>query len=608
MAKNYNRNRNRRKKRSAPKKINYPTTVSYYEGITVGTLAKRLERKASDIITILFKMGSMVTINDALSDDVVQLIAIELGVEATKEVDKLEQEMNLEDDEVKDDPKSLKGRAPVVTIMGHVDHGKTSLLDAIRKTDVTEGEFGGITQHIGAYQVRVNDKPITFLDTPGHEAFTEMRARGAKVTDIVVIVVAADDGVMPQTKEAVDHALVAEVPIIVAVNKIDKPGVNTERIKNEMADLGLMSEAWGGETIFTEVSAITGQGIDELLEAILLLSEVSEFKANPDRLALGTAIEAKLDRERGVTATLLVQNGTLKMSDYIVVGSTYGRIRKMTDQNGKDIEVATPSTPVEILGLNEVPTAGDNFRVYEDEKIAKDVADKRHIIQEKAERSVSSAMSLEDLALQIQEGDVKEIPVIIKTDVQGTAEAVKSSLEKIDVEGIKVNVLRAQAGGISESDIMLANASNALVYGFNVRPNANVRQKAAEEKIEIRLHNVIYKLVEEMEKAMKGMLDPVFEEVIFGQAEVRETYKVSRVGTIAGCMVIDGKMVRDSKVRLIRDDIVIYDGTMGSLKRFENDVREVAKGFECGITIKNFNDIKLGDVIESHGEEEVPVI
>ncbi len=610
MARNYNqnRNRNRRKRKTTPIKINYPTTVTYYEGITVGALAKRLERKAADIIKVLFKMGMMVTINDALSEDVIQLIALELGVSATKEVDKLEDAMNLEDDTVIDSPESLKNRAPVVTIMGHVDHGKTSLLDTIRKSDVTEGEFGGITQHIGAYQVKVDDKPITFLDTPGHEAFTEMRARGAKVTDIVIIVVAADDGVMPQTKEAVDHALVANVPIIVAINKIDKPGVNPDNIMNEMANLGLMPEAWGGDTLFAKVSAMTGEGIDELLEAIILLSDVAELKANPDRLALGTAIEAELDRERGVVATLLVQNGTLRKNDFLVVGSTYGKIRRMSDQRGNEIEEALPSTPVEILGLNEVPTAGDNFRVYADEKTAKDVADKRHIIQEKADRGSSSAMSLEDLAKQIQEGDVKEIPVIIKTDVQGTAEAVKSSLEKIDVEGIKVNVLRAQAGGISESDIMLANASNALVYGFNVRPNANVRQKAAEEKITIRLHNVIYKLVEEMEKAMKGMLDPVFEEVIFGQAEVRETYKVSKIGTIAGSMVIDGKMVRNSQIRLIRDDIVIYDGTMGSLKRFNDDVREVARGFECGITIKNFNDIKVGDIIESHGEEEVPVI
>lgn len=610
MARNYNksRGRNRRRKSSTPKKINYPTTVSYYEGITVGALAKRLERKASDIIKVLFKMGSMVTINDALSDDVVELIALELGVTATKEVDKLEQAMNLVDDEVEDDPESLESRAPVVTIMGHVDHGKTSLLDKIRSSDVTEGEFGGITQHIGAYQVSVNNKPITFLDTPGHEAFTEMRARGAKVTDIVIIVVAADDGVMPQTKEAVDHALVADVPIIVAINKIDKPGVNPDSIMNEMANLGLMPEVWGGDTLFTKVSAMTGEGIDDLLEAILLIAEVQELKANPNRLALGTAVEAELDRERGVVATLLVENGTLRKSDYLVVGSTYGRVRKMSDQRGNEIEEARPSTPVEILGLNDVPTAGDNFRVYADEKTAKDVADKRREIQEKADRGVSSAMSLEDLALQISQGDVKEIPVIIKTDVQGTAEAVKSSLEKIDVEGVKVNVLRAQAGGISESDIMLANASNALVYGFNVRPNANVRQKAQEEKITIRLHNVIYKLVEEMERAMKGMLDPVFEEVIFGQAEVRETYKVSKIGTIAGCMVVDGKMVRDSSVRLIRDDIVIYDGKMNSLKRFNDDVREVAKGYECGVTIKNFNDIKIGDVIESHGEEEVPVI
>lgn len=611
MARNYKgkkRNKNRRKRKSASKKINYPKTVSYYEGITVGNLAKRLERKASEIIKILFKMGSMVTINDPLDSDVVELIALELGVEATKEVDKLEKAMNLEDDEIKDDPEDLEKRAPVVTIMGHVDHGKTSLLDTIRKTDVTDGEFGGITQHIGAYQVKVNDKPITFLDTPGHEAFTEMRARGAKVTDLVIIVVAADDGVMPQTKEAVDHALAAEVPIIVAVNKIDKPGVTPDKIMNEMANLGLMPEAWGGDTLFTKVSAMTGEGIDELLEAILLLADVNEFVANPNRLALGTAIEAELDRHRGVVSTLLVQNGTLKMGDYLVAGSSFGKIKKMTNQRGEDIEEALPSTPVEILGLNDVPTAGDNFRVYEDEKTAKEVADKRSDIQEQADRNVTSAMSLEDLALKISEGEVKEIPVIIKTDVQGTAEAVKSSLEKIDIEGVKVNVLRAQAGGISESDIMLANAANALVYGFNVRPNANVRAKAEEEKITIRLHNVIYKLVEEMEKAMKGMLDPVFEEVIFGQAEVRETYKVSKIGTIAGCMVTDGKMIRNSRVKLIRDDIVIYNGEMNSLKRYDDDVKEVAQGYECGITIKNFNDIKIGDIIESHGEEEVPVI
>lgn len=608
MAKNYNRNRNRgrNRKKSAPVKINYPTTVSYYEGITVGTLAKRLERKAGEIIKILFKMGSMATINDALSADMVELIALELGVEATLEVDAMEEEMDLER-EVVDAEEDLKERAPVVTIMGHVDHGKTSLLDTIRKTDVTEGEFGGITQHIGAYQVNVNGKPITFLDTPGHEAFTAMRARGTKVTDIVIIVVAADDGVMPQTKEAVDHALVADTPIIVAVNKIDKPGVNTDRIMSEMADLGLMPEAWGGETMFTEVSAKTGQGIDDLLESIQLLAEVSELKANPDRLALGTAIEAELDRGRGVVTSLLVQNGTLKHGDYIVVGTTSGRIRKMTNHYGQDIEKALPSTPVEVLGLNEVPIAGDSFRVFEDEKTAKEVANRRKQIADAAERGISSAMSLDDLATQIAEGDMKEIPVIVKSDVQGTAEAVKSSLEKIDIEGVRVNVLRAQAGGISESDVMLAHASNALIYGFNVRPNANVRAKAAEDKVEIRLHNVIYKLIEEIEAAMKGMLDPVYEEVVYGQAEVRETYKVSKIGTIAGCMVTEGKMVRNSSIRLIRDDIVIYDGTMASLKRFNDDAKEVAQGFECGITIKNFNDIKIGDIIESHGEQEVPV-
>ncbi len=611
MARNYNQNRNRNRSRnrrkSAPVKINYPTTVSYYEGITVGTLAKRLERKAGEIIKILFKMGSMATINDALSTDMVELIAMELNVTATLEVDAMEEEMNL-DAEVIDKEEDLVERSPVVTIMGHVDHGKTSLLDTIRKTDVTDGEFGGITQHIGAYQVNVNGRAITFLDTPGHEAFTAMRARGTKVTDIVIIVVAADDGVMPQTKEAIDHALVAETPIIVAINKIDKPGVNTDRILSEMADLGLMPEAWGGDTIFAEVSAKTGQGIESLLETIQFVAEVQELKANPNRLAIGTAIEAELDKGRGVVTTLLVQNGSLNMGDYIVVGTTSGRIRKMTNHHGQDIEVALPSTPVEILGLNEVPIAGDSFRVFEDEKTAKEVASRRKHIAESAERGASSAMSLEDLAKQILEGDMKEIPVIVKSDVQGTAEAVKSSLEKIEVEGVRVNVLRAQAGGISESDIMLAHASNAIVYGFNVRPNANVRSKAAEDKVEIRLHNVIYKLVEEMEAAMKGMLDPVYEEVVYGQAEVRETYKVSRVGTIAGCMVVDGKMVRNSHIRLIRDDIVIYDGEMASLKRFNDDAKEVAQGFECGITIKNFNDIKLGDIIESHGQQEVPVV
>ena len=612
MAKNFNNNRgrnrnNRNRRKSAPVKINYPTTVSYYEGITVGALAKRLERKSGEIIKILFKMGSMATINDALSNDLVELIALELGVEATLEVEAIEEAMNL-DAEVVDSDEDLVTRAPVVTIMGHVDHGKTSLLDTIRKTDVTDGEFGGITQHIGAYQVNVNNKPITFLDTPGHEAFTAMRARGTKVTDIVIIVVAADDGVMPQTKEAVDHALVAKTPIIVAINKIDKPGVNTDRILSEMAELGLTPEAWGGETIFAEVSARTGEGIDSLLETIQFVAEVQELKANPKRLALGTAIEAELDKGRGVVTTLLVQNGTLNMGDYIVVGTTSGRIKKMTNHNGVDMQEALPSMPVEILGLNEVPVAGDSFRVFEDEKTAKEVAARRKHLLESAERGASSAMSLDDLAKQILEGDMKEIPVIVKSDVQGTAEAVKSSLEKIDVEGVRVNVLRAQAGGISESDIMLAHASNAIVYGFNVRPNSNVRAKAAEDKVEIRLHNVIYKLVEEMEAAMKGMLDPVFEEVIFGQAEVRETYKVSKIGTIAGCMVTEGKMVRESSIRLIRDDIVIYDGTMASLKRFNDDAKEVQKGFECGITIKNFNDIKIGDIIESHGEQEVPVI
>lgn len=576
--------------------------ITYTDGITVAELAVKCNKNASDIIKILFMLSKMVTINSPLDDETVELVCLEFGIDAKKEEPK--DENSLEDDEI-DDPKDLKERPPIVTIMGHVDHGKTTLLDSIRKTKVVEGEFGGITQHIGAYQVEVDGKKITFLDTPGHEAFTAMRARGAKVTDVSIIVVAADDGVMPQTREAVDHSKAAGVPIIVAVNKMDKPDANPDRVKNEMADLGLIPEEWGGETIFVNCSAKKGDGITDILETILVVSEVKELKANPKKLATGTVIEAKLDKGRGPVTTLLVQNGTLKQGDSIVVGVCHGKVRKMTDDTGREIKVAPPSMPVEIIGLNDVPVAGDNFKVFDNDKEARLVAEKRQRIKIDKERKATSAMSLDDLASQIEAGDIKEIPVIIKADVQGSAEAVASSLSKIEVDGVKVNVIRSQAGAISESDVMLASASKSVIYGFNVRPDANVRKKAQEEGVDIRLHNIIYKAVEEMEAAMKGMLAPVYEEVVIGQAEIRKTYKVSKVGTIAGCMVTEGKIVRDSKVRLIRDGIVVYTGKLGSLKRFENDAKEVNSGYECGLTIENYNDIKENDIIEVYQDREV---
>lgn len=576
--------------------------ITYTEGLTVGELAELLKKSASEIIKLLFMLGKLVTINTSMDEELIQLVCLEFNVEAKKE--EILDETSLEDMTI-DNPEDLEARPPIVTIMGHVDHGKTTLLDTIRKTKVVAGEFGGITQHIGAYQVTVNGKKVTFLDTPGHEAFTAMRARGAKVTDVAIIVVAADDGVMPQTREAVDHAKAANVPIIVAVNKMDKPYINPDKIMSSMADLGLMPEEWGGDTIFCKISALTGLGVQELLETILIVSEVSELNANPKRLASGTVVEARLDKGRGPVTTLLVQNGTLKTGDAVVVGACFGRVRRMTDDRGKEIKEAKPATPVEIIGLNDVPVAGDIFKVFENERHARMIADKRSQTKIEAERKVSSALSLDDLSNQIKAGHVQEIPVIVKADVQGSAEAVKSSLEKIDVETVKVNVIRSTAGAISESDIMLASASKAIIIGFNVRPDANIRKKAQEEGVDIRLHNIIYKAVEQMEAAMKGMLEPVFEEVILGQASVRAIFKVSKVGTIAGCMVTDGKLVRDCEVRLIRNGIVAYTGRLGSLKRFQNDTKEVAAGFECGITIKNFNDIKEGDILEAFGEVEV---
>ena len=577
-------------------------SITYSDGITVSELASKVNKNSSDIIKLLFMLGKMMTINSPLDDENVELVCMEYGIEAKKEEPKDDE--SLVDDEV-DDPKDLVERAPIVTIMGHVDHGKTTLLDTIRKSNVTAGEFGGITQHIGAYQVDVNGKKVTFLDTPGHEAFTAMRARGASVTDVSIIVVAADDGVMPQTKEAIDHSKAANVPIIIAVNKMDKPGANPDKVKNALAELGLMPEEWGGDTIFVNCSAKTGDGVKDILETILVVAEVRDLKANPKKLATGTVIEAKLDKGRGPVCTLLVQNGTLKQGDSIVVGSTYGKVRRMANDKGEEIKAASPSTPVEVIGLSEVPVAGDNFKVFANDKDARAVAQARNIKKIEKERKATSAMSLDDLSAQIEAGEIKEVPVIVKSDVQGTAEAVASSLSKIDVDGVRVNVIRSAAGSISESDVILASVSHAVIYGFNVRPDANVRKKAQEENVEIRLHNIIYKAVEEMEAAMKGMLAPVYEEVVIGQAEVRKTYKVSKVGTIAGAMVTEGKIVRDCKCRLIRDGIVIYTGKLGSLKRFENDAKEVLSGYECGMTIENYNDIKEGDIIEAYEDQEV---
>lgn len=596
---NYTNNNFPKKERIEVKEITYSSVLS------VGDLAEKLHRNASELIKVLFLMGNMVTINSTLDDETIELLCLEFNVECKKEIIIEESDLEEELKEVEEDETKLVSRPPVVTIMGHVDHGKTTLLDTIRKSRVTDGEFGGITQHIGAYQVNVKGKKITFLDTPGHEAFTAMRARGAQITDIVVIVVAADDGVMPQTKEAIDHAKAAGAPVIVAVNKIDKPDVNFDRIMGEMSDLGLMPEEWGGDTMFCKISAKFGTGVSDLLESIQILSEVENFKANSNRLATGTVIEAKLDKGRGPVVSLLVQKGTLKAGDNIVVGSCYGRVRKMVDDHGREIKTAGPSSPVEIIGLNDVPVAGDVFKVFASEKKTRQIAETRNQVRIDNERNSSSALTLDDLAKQIAEGNIQEINVIVKADVQGSAEAVKASLEKLDVESIRVNVLRSQAGAITESDIVLASASNAIVIGFNVRPSALVRKKAEEEKVEIRLHNIIYKALEEMESAMKGMLAPVYHEVIIGQASVRQTIKVSKVGTIAGCMVTEGSIKKDCGVRLIRDGIVVYTGKMGSLKRFQNDAKEVQSGYECGITIENYNDIKEGDIIEAYEDQQV---
>ena len=569
---------------------------------SVQDLAKELGVSATEVIKFLFMEGKMVTINSDLDISLAELVCLNYGYDI--KIEKEVSEENFEELEIVDDEKDLKERPPIVTIMGHVDHGKTTLLDAIRKTRVVEGEVGGITQSIGAYQVEINGKKITFLDTPGHEAFAAMRARGAQITDIVIIVVAADDGVMPQTKEAIDHAKAAGVPIIVAVNKMDKPGINVERLYSELSEIDIISEEWGGENIFCKVSAKTGQGIEELLESILVLSELQEYRANPARYAYGTVIESKLEKGRGTVATLLVQNGTLRHGDSIVAGTVFGRIRQMRNDKGKVIKEAGPSMPVEITGLNEVPSAGDKFMAFQDEKKAREVADKRLTEKTLLDRRGNTSVSLEDLYNQIKVGDVQTINIIIKADSDGSSEAVKQSLLKLSNDEVKINVIRAQSGAITESDVLLASASKAIIYGFNVRPDASVRAKA-EESVDIRLHRIIYALVEEIEAAMKGMLKPTYKEVVTGLAEVRQLYKVSKVGTIAGSYVTSGVIKRDCGVRLLRNGVVVYEGKLASLKRFQNDAKEVSTGYECGIMIENFNDLKEGDHIEGFVMEEV---
>ena len=582
-----------------------PEEFEYTESTNIQEMAKAFHRDATEIIKKLMMMGVMANQNQALSKDVIELICLEYGVEPKEKVvvDVADLEQYFEEDIESDE--NLVERPAVVTIMGHVDHGKTTLLDQLRNSRVTEGEAGGITQHIGAYQIRVDDKQITFLDTPGHEAFTTMRARGADVTDIAIIVVAADDGVMPQTVEAINHAKAADVPIIVAVNKIDKPAANTDRVKQELMEHELIPEDWGGDTIFVEISAKFNQNIEELLEMILLVAEMKELKANPDRLALGSVIEARLDKGQGATATILVQNGTLNIGDPIVVGNTYGRIRTMVNDQGRRIKKAGPSTPVEITGLSDAPQAGDIFVVFEDEKTARQAGEERAQRALQASRNVKQKLNLDNLFESLQEGELKTVNLIIKADVQGSAEALAASLQKIQVEGVRVGIVHSAVGAINESDISLAAASGAIIIGFNVRPTPQARTQADQEEIDIRLYRVIYQALEEVESAMKGMLDPEFEEEIQGQALVRETFVVSKVGTIAGAFVTDGVIQRSSSVRLIRDNIVIFDGEIASLKRFQDDAREVAKGYECGIMIENYNDIKVDDVIEAYHMVEV---
>ena len=589
---------------NVPVKEDKDAAIVYYsDELTVGDLAERLGKSTGEIVKQLLMLGMMATVNQTLDRETVELLAEEAGFEVKDKI--FTDVTEFEKIVIEDSEEDLEKRPPVVTIMGHVDHGKTTLLDAIRNSRVVTGEAGGITQHIGAYQVNHGGSVITFLDTPGHAAFTSMRARGAQVTDICVLVVASDDGVMPQTKEAIDHAKAAGVPIIVAINKMDKPTANPERVMQELLEFSLVPEDWGGDTIYVKLSALQGEGIDDLLEMINLVSEMNEYKANPKRLATGTVIEAKLDKGRGPVATLLVENGTLRIGDAIVVGNTHGRVRAMVNDLNQRIEAAGPSTPIEITGLNDVPQAGDRFMVFPSEKEARQIADQRTANARELGNKPGKAVSLDDLFSQIQEGEMKELNVIIKGDVQGSVEALSGSLQKIDVEGDKINIIRASVGTITETDVTLAAASGAIIIGFNVRPSSTTRQQAANEGVDIRLHSIIYKVIEEIEAAMKGMLDPIFEEKVTGQLEVRQTFKVSKVGTIAGCYVTDGSVSRNASVRVIRDGIVVFEGELGSLKRFKDEVKEVNYGYECGITIERYNDIKEGDIIEAYVMEEV---
>lgn len=582
-----------------------PEVLVYTDGMTVAELAKKIKREPAEIIKKLFLLGVMATLNQGLSKDAIELLAADYGMDAEEKIEKDISDLDVYFEEAASENVESTVRPPVVTIMGHVDHGKTTLLDQLRNSSVVAGEAGGITQHIGAYQIKIDGKPITFLDTPGHAAFTTMRARGADITDITVIVVAADDGVMPQTIEAINHAKAADVPIIVAVNKIDKPAANPGRVMQELSDLGLVPEAWGGDTIFVEISAKFNQNIEELLEMILLVAEVQELKANPNRLALGTVIEARLDKSKGPIATLLVQEGTLKVGDPIVVGNTFGRVRVMVNDQGRRVKTALPATPVEITGLNASPQAGDRFVVFEDEKTARAAGEeraKRALIEQ---RNASSRITLDNLFSTLKEGELKEVNVIIKADVQGSVEALASSLQKIEVEGVRVKIIHTAVGAINESDITLATASNAIIIGFNVRPTPQAKIQAESDQVDIRLHRIIYNVIDEIETAMKGMLDPEFEEKITGQAIVRETYTVSKLGTIAGSYVLEGVVKRSSSVRLIRDNIVIYEGELASLKRFKDDAKEVKLGFECGIMIDGYNDIKVDDIIEAYEMVEI---
>ena len=582
-----------------------PLVVKIPDEITVGELASRMKKTAAEVIKQLIKLGVMASVNQTVDYDTAALVAMELGCKVEKEVIVTIEERLIDDRE--DTADELQPRSPVVVVMGHVDHGKTSLLDAIRNTNVASGEAGGITQHIGAYTVQINGNPITFLDTPGHAAFTSMRARGAMCTDIAILVVAADDGIMPQTVEAINHAKAANIPIIVAINKMDKHGANPDRIKQQLTEYDLVPEEWGGETVICPISAKTGQGIDELLEMVILTAEVQELKANPNRLAKGVVIEARLDKARGPVATLLVQNGTLKQGDVIIAGTAVGRVRVMTDDKGRTVKTAGPSKPVEITGLAEVPGAGDIFNAVEDERMARQLVEQRKEDLKAAANKTKGKVTLEDLFAQIQEGEMKELNIIVKADVQGSAEAVKASLEKISNEEVRVKVIHAGVGAISENDVLLASTSNAIIVGFNVRPDPVAAASAARAKVDMRMYRVIYDAINEIQDAMKGMLAPKYKEVIIGHAEVRQTYKVSAIGTIAGCYVKDGKITRDAQVRVLRDNIVIHEGQLGSLQRFKDSVKEVAANYECGMSIEKFNDIKEGDIFECFVMEQIKV-